>query len=113
MNIVKNFMAKNWNFVMLPDMYYHEEGYFFLRFKNHEEMDGVMIKGSYTLHNIPIILKERRHDYNVKEDLLRTLLIWVKLPKLPFHLRGAQSLNKIGSTIGVPLANDECTTHKL
>ncbi|XP_058776921.1 uncharacterized protein LOC131651266 [Vicia villosa] len=113
MNVVKNFMAKTWNFVTLPDMYYHEDGYFLLRFKSHDDMDAVMMKGPYTLRNIPLIIKEWRPDYNVKEDLLRTLPIWIKLPKLPLHLWGARCLNKIGSLLGIPLVTDECTTHKL
>ncbi|XP_058722177.1 uncharacterized protein LOC131593630 [Vicia villosa] len=113
MTAVKNFMVKSWSFETLPDMYYHEDGYFLLRFKSHEDMDGVMMKGPYTLRNIPIILKEWRPNYNVKDYMLRTLPIWVKLPKLPLHLWGARSLNKIGSTIGVPLVTDECTAHKL
>ncbi|XP_058775694.1 uncharacterized protein LOC131649972 [Vicia villosa] len=110
---VKNFMAKAWNFVTLPDMYYHEEGYFLLRFKNHYYMDAVMMKGPCTIRKIPMILKEWRPDYNVKEDMLRTLPIWVTLPKFPLHLWGPRSLNKIGSMIGIPLVTDECRAHKL
>lgn len=113
MTAVKNFMAKVWNFVTLPDLYYHEEGYFLLRFKNHDDMDAVMMKGSYTIRNRPMILKEWHPDYNVMEDMLRTLPIWVTLPLLPLRLWGARSLNKIGSLIGVPLVTDECTAHKL
>lgn len=30
MNVVKQIMMKNWNFVSLPDMYYNDEGYFVL-----------------------------------------------------------------------------------
>lgn len=30
MHSVKHFMMQNWNFVPLPDMYYHDEGYFLL-----------------------------------------------------------------------------------
>lgn len=32
MNVVKQFMEKNWNFVKLPYLYYNEEGYFIMRF---------------------------------------------------------------------------------
>ncbi|CAI8588750.1 unnamed protein product [Vicia faba] len=39
MNVVKNFMVKSWNFLQLPDMYYHEEGYFILQFKTFRERD--------------------------------------------------------------------------
>lgn len=48
-NMEKKFMAKTWNFMTLSDMYYQEEGYFLLRFKTHDDMDNVMMKGPYTL----------------------------------------------------------------
>ncbi|XP_058755378.1 uncharacterized protein LOC131628567 [Vicia villosa] len=59
------------------------------------------------------MLREWKPDFDLKRDMLRTLPIWVKLPKLPLHLWGAKSLSKIGSAIGVPLVTDECTANKL
>ncbi|CAK8576479.1 unnamed protein product [Lathyrus sativus] len=80
MNTVKNFMQKMWNFLKIPDLYYHDEGYFLLRFNSHEDRDAVMMKGPYTIRNMHMILKERRPEFNLKKDLLRTLPIWIKLP---------------------------------
>lgn len=113
MYMLKNFMEKAWNFVSLPDMYYHDDGYFMLRFKSHADMDAVLMKGPYTIRNMPLILQEWRPDFDLKKDMLSTIPIWVKLPKLPLHLWGETSLNKIGSAIGIPLVTDECTTHRL
>lgn len=113
MHMLKNFMEKAWNFVSLPDMYYHDDGYFMLRFKSHADMDAVLMKGPYTIRNMPLILQEWRPDFDLKKDMLSTIPIWVKLPKLPLHLWGETSLNKIGSAIGIPLVTDECTTHRL
>lgn len=113
MTAVKNFMTKVWNFVALPDMYFHEEGYFLLRFKSRDDLDAVMMRGPYTIRNRPVIIKEWHPNYDIKEDMLRTLPIWVKLPSLPLRLWGARSLNKIGSLIGIPLVTDECTAYKL
>ncbi|CAI8586969.1 unnamed protein product [Vicia faba] len=45
--------------------------------------------------------------------MMRAMLIWIKLPKLPLYLWGERTLDKIGSAIGVPMVTDECTTHKL
>src|SRR4051812_36217748 len=59
------------------------------------------------------MLKEWKADFNLKRDMMRTLPLWVKLPKFPLHLWGAKSLCKIGSAIGVPLVTDECTANKL
>lgn len=51
--------------------------------------------------------------FSLKDDMLRTLPIWVTLPQLPLHLWGASSLGKIGSVLGKTLFTDECTAHKL
>ncbi|KAL5190422.1 putative ribonuclease H protein [Glycine soja] len=113
MNAVKSYMVKMWNFVKLPEMYYHDDGYFILRFNSHDDMDVVLMKGPYTIRNVPLLLKEWKPDFNLQRDMLRTLPLWVKLPKLPLHLWGVKSLNKIGSAIGVPLVTDECIASKI
>lgn len=73
MNAVKNLMITNWNFVQLPDMYYHEVGYFIVRFKTFRERDDVLMKGPYTIRNMPLLICEWRPDFNLKDDLLRYL----------------------------------------
>lgn len=59
------------------------------------------------------MLKDWNLDYNFKWDMLRILLVWAKLPKLPISLWGAKSLGKIGSALGNPLFTDECIPNKL
>ncbi|KAG4969263.1 hypothetical protein JHK82_034972 [Glycine max] len=113
MTMLKNYMVKMWNFVILPDMLYHDDGYFLLRFMNREDKETVMMRGPYTIRNMPIILKEWTPDFNLSKDLEKTMPIWVKLPQLPLCLWGLKSLNKIGSAIGNPLMTDECIAQKL
>ncbi|CAK8565025.1 unnamed protein product [Lathyrus sativus] len=113
MNVVKNFMTRTWNFVELPNMYFNDEGYFILRFKSFTDRDEVMLRGPYMLRNIPLLIREWRPDFKIKDELLRTLPIWVKLPQLPIVLWGDTSLNKIGSALGNPIMTDECTANRL
>ncbi|XP_058749946.1 uncharacterized protein LOC131622954 [Vicia villosa] len=113
MNAVKNFMSKFWDFVQLPSMFYHEEGYFLLKFHSTQDRDQVQIKGPYSIHGVPMVLKEWHPEFDFKKDMLRTLPIWVKLPNLPLHLWGPKSLGKIGSVLGTPICTDECTASKL
>ncbi|CAK8537819.1 unnamed protein product [Lathyrus sativus] len=113
MNAVKNFMARSWNFVQLPDMYFNDEGYFILWFKSFTDRDEVMLRGPYMLRNIPLLIREWRPDFKIKDELLRTLPIWVKLSQLPIVLWGDTSLNKIGSALGKPIMTDECTANRL
>ncbi|XP_058767570.1 uncharacterized protein LOC131641282 [Vicia villosa] len=113
MNAMKNYMSRMWNFVALPDMYYNDEGYFILKFKNGDDRDEVLMKGPYTFQNKPMILLEWRHDFTMAKDMLRSIPIWIKLLGLPLPMWGAQSLGKIGSVVGIPLFTDECTAGKL
>jgi hypothetical protein len=112
MNGVKQFMIKMWNFVQLPDMYYNEEGYFILRFHSYADRDKVLMNGPYTIRNMPMLLREWKPNFNLKNDMLRTVPIWVKLPQLPLYLWGVKSLSKIGCALGHPLVTDECTANK-
>ncbi|CAK8576415.1 unnamed protein product [Lathyrus sativus] len=112
MNTVKQFMLKQWNFVKLPDMYYNNEGYFVLRFHSHKERDDVLMKGPYTIRNMPMLLAEWKPNFNLKNDMLRTIPVWIQLPQLPLHLWGAKNLGKMASMLGTPLMTDECTTNK-
>jgi hypothetical protein len=112
MHLVKNFMMKTWNHIQLPDMYFHDDGYFILRFRSMGDMDSVLMNGPYTIRGMPLLLKEWKPGFDMKKDMLRTLPIWVKLPKLPLDLWG-NGLDKIGSALGKPLMTDECTANKL
>jgi hypothetical protein len=113
MSAVKQFMIRNWNFVKLPDMFYNEEGYFILRFHSFQDRESVMMRGPYTIRNMPMLLRNWKPNFCLKRDMLRTLPIWIKLPQLPLYLWGARSLSKIGSALGNPLVTDECTAHML
>ncbi|XP_058724742.1 uncharacterized protein LOC131596170 [Vicia villosa] len=112
MNMLKHFMERMWSFVQLPEMVYHEEGYFVLKFRSHSDKDEVLMKGPYTLRNMPLLIRDWTPGFSLKEDMLRTFPIWVKLPHLPLHLWGVRSLNKIGSALGNLLVTDECTASK-
>lgn len=58
MNAMQQYMSKFYNFPNLLDMFYHEEGYFLLKFHSFKDKDLVLVKGQYTIHNVPMILKE-------------------------------------------------------
>lgn len=76
-------------------------------------MEIAMMKWPYTIRNMPMLLRKRKLGINLKQDMLRTLPIWAKLPQLPLHLWGAKSLSKIGSVLGTPMVTDECTANEL
>ncbi|CAK8532570.1 unnamed protein product [Lathyrus sativus] len=84
-NAVKNFMSKFWNFVKLSNIFYHEKGYFLLKFHSFRERDMVLMRGIFTIRNPLMVLKEWSPEFDFKRDMLCTMPIWVKLPQLPLH----------------------------
>lgn len=64
---------------------YHNEGYFVIRFTNKEERDKVLRIGPYYLLRRPVIMKPWIPEFNLKEEILTTIPLWVKLPNLPLN----------------------------
>lgn len=112
MNVVKQFMIKNWKFAKIPDMYYNDDRYFVLRLHSYQDREVVIWKGLHTIQNMPMLLIEWKPDFNLKNDVLPTIPIWIKLPQLILYLWGAKSLSKISSALGTPLMTDEYTTNR-
>ncbi|CAI8611328.1 unnamed protein product [Vicia faba] len=113
MNAVKQFMMRYWNFVQLPQLFYHDEGYFLMKFNSKQEREMVLMRWLYTIHNMPMIVKNWHPDFNIKRDMVRTIPIWVTLPNIPFYLWGPTSLGKIGISIGKLILTYEYTANKL
>ncbi|XP_058759181.1 uncharacterized protein LOC131632453 [Vicia villosa] len=113
MNAVKQFMLRTWNFVKLPELFYHDDGYFLMKFKNNKEKEMVLLRGPYSIQTMPMILKNWCPEFNFQRDMIRTIPVWIKLPNLPLQIWGASSLGKIGSAVGKPMFTDECTANKL
>ncbi|XP_058734308.1 uncharacterized protein LOC131606039 [Vicia villosa] len=113
MNVVKKFMESSWNFIALPNLYYNDAGYFIVRFKNYDDMEKITAQGPYFIFGKPIFLKPWSPDFEITEDVLRVLPLWITLPNLPLHLWGKSSISKISSAVGKPITTDECIAKKL
>lgn len=86
MNAVKRLMMRTWNFVTLPDLYYHDEGYFFIRFRSRKDIDVVLKGGPYSIYRKPILLYEWTSTFRLQEDVLRVIPIRVIFPQLHLNL---------------------------
>ncbi|XP_058774501.1 uncharacterized protein LOC131648792 [Vicia villosa] len=113
MNAVKKFMTNTWNFVALPELFYNQEGYFLIKFNTREDKDSLLLIGPYTIYRKPMFLHEWTPEFQLKDDLLRVLPLWVIFPQLPLLYWGEESIGKIASALGKPLMMDECTAKKL
>lgn len=93
-------------------MFFHDDGYFILRFSSIEEKNNIVSGGPYTFYGKPVIIKPWTSDFNFYEKVLKVIPLWVKFPNLPLHCWGSDSLSRISSLLGVPICADECTTRQ-
>uniref|UniRef100_A0A803N8Z5 DUF4283 domain-containing protein n=1 Tax=Chenopodium quinoa TaxID=63459 RepID=A0A803N8Z5_CHEQI len=102
-------IANQWKVSHPPEIFYHSEGYFVIRFKEMEDRNRVLYSGPYTIANKPVIVKPWEMDFDFQKEALRMVPIWIQFPNLPLNCWGMNSLSRIGSTLGTPLLADECT----
>lgn len=58
-------------------IYYHNEGYFLVRFEKNSDKDRMMYEGPYMLANRPIIIKNWVADFCLEKDVLSEVPLWV------------------------------------
>ncbi|XP_019237696.1 PREDICTED: uncharacterized protein LOC109217865 [Nicotiana attenuata] len=107
---VERFIAQQCGKIRKPKVLFHSDGYFIVLMHSTEERDDVIMNGPYTLDNRPIILRPWKEGFDFEDEILRTISLWVKFPKLPLSYWSSKALSKIGSGLGKPLYVDACTT---
>lgn len=107
---MKRFITSQGTYTTKPEILYHVDGYFVIKFGKEEEKEKVLCAGPQYLMKRPIIMKPWSSDFNFKEEILTTVPLWIKLPNLPLNCWNSMVLSKIGSSLGQPLYADECTT---
>nr|XP_009591529.1 uncharacterized protein LOC104088537 [Nicotiana tomentosiformis] len=108
--VMERYIASVWNFVAKPKVYFHNDGYFVVRFNSIEDRDEVMYSGPHMLNNKPIIVKMWSANFDFNKEVLQTILVWVKYPNLLLNCWENRSLSRISSGLRIPLYVDACTT---
>ncbi|KAM3309304.1 hypothetical protein P3S67_011048 [Capsicum chacoense] len=107
---LERYIVANWNCISKVKVYYHNDGYFLVRFQTYEDRDELLYAGIHMLKNKTINDKIWTSDIDLKKNVMQTLPIWFKYPNLPLNCWGVQSLSRISSALAVPLYADDCTT---
>lgn len=113
MAAVYRFIAYQWNTVAKPKVFMHDEGYFIISFANSDDLHEIFYSGPHMFFGKPAIVKIWSPSFNLHDEVLRSVPIWVKLPNLPLNCWSMDSLSRITSVLGVPVCADECTTRQL
>ena len=108
-NIIRGFIRKQWTHVLMPTIHEHEDGYFIIKFNSESECSEILKGGPYFLNRVPLVVKKWSANFDFKEEILRVIPVWVRLPSLPLHCWGVETLSRIVSAVGVPVLADEYT----
>ncbi|XP_070005030.1 uncharacterized protein [Nicotiana sylvestris] len=58
-------------------------------------------------------MKAWSEDFNVQDEVLKTIPLWVRFPNLPINCWSMKALSKIGNILGNPVYADECITSSI
>ncbi|XP_075083445.1 uncharacterized protein LOC142167184 [Nicotiana tabacum] len=107
---MERFINSVGKFSTKPQIYYHNGDYFVLRFANLEERNQVLCTRHHTINNRPIVMKAWTPDFNLHDEVLRTIPLWVRFPNLSLNYWNMKALSKIGSALENPMYANDCTT---
>lgn len=82
-NQMKRYISRVWNMVADLHIYYHNDGYYVVKFPTIDDLREILYVGPYTMSNKPLILKQWSPDFDFRKEFLTDIPIWVKFPKLP------------------------------
>ncbi|XP_070025320.1 uncharacterized protein [Nicotiana sylvestris] len=99
-----------WKFAAKPSIYCHNDVYFVIKFDTIEDRDVVLYSGSYMINSKLVVVKVWTVNFDFENEVLKTIPLWIQLPKLPLNCWEDNSLSRIGSTLGIPIYADACTT---
>ncbi|XP_070039122.1 uncharacterized protein [Nicotiana tomentosiformis] len=80
-----------------------------VKFQYKEYMNEILNDGPYSINNRPLILKPWTPEFDLNDEFLTEIPLWVSFPKLPMSYWSCNSLSRIASEIDIPLHADECT----
>lgn len=110
---VYRFVSYNWNYVSKPKIFMHDDGYFIISFESAKDLHEILYSGPHMFFGKPTITKIWSPNFNLHEEVLKSVPLWVKLPNLPLNCWSKKCLSRITSVIGEPVCADECTTRQL
>ncbi|XP_070014503.1 uncharacterized protein [Nicotiana sylvestris] len=76
-----------------------------------DDKNAVLYSGPYTMGAKPLILKSWSEDFNLYNEVLKTISLWVSFPNLPLNCWGRMTLSRIASGLSSSLYADECTSN--
>lgn len=78
---VERYIAGTWNNIATPKVYYHNDGYFLVKFQNIADR---RYSRPHMMQNRPVIVKVWEADFDLNKEVLRMIPLRIKLPGIPY-----------------------------
>ncbi|KAJ6749810.1 hypothetical protein OIU85_000443 [Salix viminalis] len=86
-------------------------GFILFRFKDQNELQGVLEQGPWLFGGKHLILQQWSPRFQFDTSKISSLPVWIRLRGLPIPLWSIKGLSMVASMVGTPLSCDEAT-HK-
>ncbi|XP_019233757.1 PREDICTED: uncharacterized protein LOC109214304 [Nicotiana attenuata] len=74
-----------------------------------EDKNLIVQNGPYTFNSRPMVLKDWDPDFQIQNESMRIVPIWVNLLGLPIQCWAEKNLGRIASLLGKPICTDKLT----
>lgn len=84
-NLMKKCIAQHWTAVANSKLFYHDEGYYIVKFQSEVDMQKILYAGPHNINNKPMILKQWSPNLDFKYEFLTEIPLWVTFLKLSLN----------------------------
>ncbi|KAK4415523.1 hypothetical protein Salat_2659700 [Sesamum alatum] len=98
-------LAQSWG----ASFHQHDSGWLVFRFARDEDRQYILASGPYFIYGRSLLLKNMPDYFEFKEDDISVTPVWAILPSLPLECWHPNTLGKIESRLGTPIAMDSLT----
>ena len=77
-----------------------DNGFFFARFSSKEDYEYAKYEGPWMIFNDYLTVSQWKANFHPNQNLLRNLLVWVRIPCLPIEYLDYNFLMRVGSNLG-------------
>ncbi|GLT27313.1 hypothetical protein SLA2020_023200 [Shorea laevis] len=106
-----NFVNNRWKEFQVPKAFILRNGVFLFDFADNDAKQAVLEK-RWTFNDHPLILKQWTPDFDPDNLDVSKIPVWIQFPDLHLSLWKPESLSKIASYLGVPIATDALTAKR-
>ncbi|GKV04889.1 hypothetical protein SLEP1_g16984 [Rubroshorea leprosula] len=103
--------SKIWENALVPKAFMLRNGVFLFDFGNGDAKHAVLER-RWTFNGHPLILKQWTLDFDPDNLDISKIPVWIQFPELHLSLWNPESLGKLASYVGVPIATDALTAKR-